>query len=852
VVAPPSSALSEQSDEIAAISQSLIADELIVFPVRHHSPASAWHLDRLIAEKKPSVLLVEGPTSFTPLIPLLTHTEARFPLAIYTYAVFAPTEKDNADIAAGKPGKAETLEKADMARRAAYYPFCEYSPELVGLRAAAKSGIEARFIDLDFADQCAIEAEEDESPRDGNFDQHSLLSEERYRKSRYLSALATQMGCRNHEELWEHLFEIPATTQSTDAHVASVVAYCHLARIECSHDELTRDGTLAREAEMAWHIGDAIKRRTAGDGPVLAVVGGFHAVVLPQVVAASIEKNTKRPMPAKGARKAEDAASALIRYSFDRLDRLNGYASGMTSPVWHQRIWDIWNRARLSDRANVDASVRARRDVVLTLLFDIAIELREKHKLPIPMPAMAAAYEQALKLAGLRNRMAPAREDLTDAIISCFVKGEADADGAIVLATTRRMLSGNTMGKVPPGAQTPPLVRDVEYRLRRQRLKIDEAEPRRSVLDIYRRPEHRVTSRLFHGLNLLAVPMATRTAGPDFVRGSGLDKLQEHWEYLYSASTEAALVEASVYGTTLPLAVANRFVARVEHFESSSATHANGAAALLVEACLLGLHDHLAGLVAILARAIASDPEFVSVVAAVSTTALLWESREPLEARDVEAIPIVLQAAYERAIYLARGMQAVPDDASSTISALMRLRETLTSLAGQTLDDSLYWTMVETLQRESMVAAIRGAATGLLYCTERIADAELATMVDGNLGGLRGPQDAVAFLRGVLQTAREVAWQQRDLLRMIDLRLRDWGEDTFVRLLPELRLAFSEMTPKETDRIAEAVAKLNDANDLGKLVHYDLSVEELQVNIAIAQKMREVISSDGLSQWVSP
>ena len=63
--------------------------------------------------------------------------------------------------------------------------------------------------------------------------------------------------------------------------MTDLAAYCHLARIECSDAELNADGTLQREAEMAWHIRQALAERREGDGPVLAVVGGFHAVALP-------------------------------------------------------------------------------------------------------------------------------------------------------------------------------------------------------------------------------------------------------------------------------------------------------------------------------------------------------------------------------------------------------------------------------------------------------------------------------------------------------------------------------------------------------------------------------------------
>ncbi|MBV8605714.1 MAG: hypothetical protein JO224_13585 [Pelomonas sp.] len=816
-MSPPS------TDAMRALGARLRTPELIVFPVRHHSPASAWQLQALLAQLRPAAVLVEGPAAFTPLIPLLVHAEARMPLAVYTYAV--------QQAGAGAPEQ----------RRAAYYPFCDHSPELVALRAAAAQGVPARFIDLDYAQQCRLEAAgAAEAPDDAA---QSLLDERHYRRSQALAALARRLGCRDHEELWEHLFEVPAATRTLDAHLADMAAYCRLARDECSDAALRADGTLQREAEMAWHIRQALDARRDGDGPVLAVVGGFHAVALPDL----LDRPVQRPEVPGNRGGSGDAASALIRYSFDRLDRLNGYAAGMTSPAWHQRGWEL---ALKHAKAGLPVGPKLREELALSFLFDIAAELRERVGLPLPLPALTAAFEHALRLARLRERPAPVREDLLDAVTSCFVQGDVDAEGALVLAVSRRALGGQAMGRVPPGGSTPPLVRDFEVRARRQRLKIDDAQPRRLVLDLYRRAEHRVTSRLLHGLGLLGVPLATRTAGPDFVNGIGLDRLQEHWDYAHSAATEAALVEASVYGTTLPLAVANRFDARLERFENGQASRdAKTAAAFLTQACVLGLHEHLPRVAAILAQAAAADASFESLAAAAGSLGLLRESREPLEARELGELPQLLRAAFERAVYLGRELRG--GDGAGVVDGLARLRELLLSEAGRDLDATLYWSMVETLRTAHEAALTRGAAAGLLYSAGRLADAALAEALAGHLNGMLAPREAVAFLRGLLQTAREAAWQQPALLQVLDATLQQWDDAAFVANLPELRLAFAQMTPKETDRIAAAVAQLHGHDDLGRLVNYELSAAQLQAHLDCSGRLADTLAADGLADWVT-
>lgn len=54
---------------IAALRQwgaRLITPELIVFPVRHHSPACAWQLKALLARTPVSAVLVEGTAQLHP------------------------------------------------------------------------------------------------------------------------------------------------------------------------------------------------------------------------------------------------------------------------------------------------------------------------------------------------------------------------------------------------------------------------------------------------------------------------------------------------------------------------------------------------------------------------------------------------------------------------------------------------------------------------------------------------------------------------------------------------------------------------------------------------------------------
>jgi hypothetical protein len=799
--------------QVRALAAALVTDELVVMPVRHHSPVCALQVRRVIEERRPSVVLVEGPRSFTPMIPLLTHPDARMPLAVYSYAVRQSTTGEE--------------------RWAGYYPFCDYSPELVALRDAAVHGIPSRFVDLDFAEQRLAE----EAPQNEDGEGVSLLDERHYRHSAGLRLLAERLGCRDDEDLWELLFEADASTAATAEHLERVTAYCLLARQDHTDADLVADGTAAREAEMAWHIATAVQQRSRGDGPVLVVVGGFHAVALPALLA---DPPQRPDIPLQGI----TADSALIRYTFERLERLNGYGAGMTSPAWHQLLWEHLTAPTAGEQPRVAAT--------LTALLDITQDLRVRHQLRVPVPSVSAAFGQALELAALRGRPAPLRSDLLDAVGSCFVKGDMDVEGAQVQLASRRTLTGDSVGTVPPGAGTPPLVHDALSRLRRQRLRVDALDRQSTSLDIYRRPGHRETSRLLHGLQLLGVPFANRVAGPDFVHGLGLGRLQERWEYLWSPVTEGALVEASVLGSTIPSAVTAKFDDVLSKYrESGDRASAAAAVALLSRACVLGLHRQVQGTLELVRESIAADASFVGVAAALTQLAMLWESREPLEARRLDDLPALVRTTYERVIYLGRDLQGKESEPRQAAQALVQVRELLVAEVGGELDAELYWQLVERIRTGHEVPFVRGAATGVAYSSGRLGSAELAGHVSGHLAGGVRPGEAVGFLSGLLMTAREAAWQEHELLAGLDRRLTDWDQATFVQHLPELRLAFADLTPVETDRVAQSVATLHGLEDIGPLTRRDVGEDDLHRHLAVSRQVAGLLIRDGLGAWSS-
>lgn len=161
--------------------------EIMLLPVRHHSPACAHQIKKIIAEWKPNAVLVEGPDNANALLPVMLHGDTRAPFAIY-YAYHDKAEKIS----------------AEQAHYKCYYPFLDYSPELVALREAHRNMTDVSFIDLSYGDILAASANkvsEGEPPR--NYNDDYLLA-----RNGYIERLCEKAGLRSFDEFWEKYFEI--------------------------------------------------------------------------------------------------------------------------------------------------------------------------------------------------------------------------------------------------------------------------------------------------------------------------------------------------------------------------------------------------------------------------------------------------------------------------------------------------------------------------------------------------------------------------------------------------------------------------------------------------------------------
>jgi hypothetical protein len=98
----------------------------------------------------------------------------------------------------------------------------------------------------------------------------------------------------------------------------------------------------------------------------------------------------------------------------------------------------------------------------------------------------------------------------------------------------------------------------------------------------------------------------------------------------------------------------------------------------------------------------------------------------------------------------------------------------------------------------------------------------------------------------MLHSCREVAWQNRELMKSVDTLMDNWEEQEFMQALPEIRLAFADLTPRETDQVAELIAGFYGKKDLGELIQREISEEALHFCLKLDKIVQKSIQEDQL------
>ncbi len=769
-------------DALAARVDAVLNDELYWFPVRHHSAAVARHLEKVIAQRQPKVVFIEGPAEAQALIEFVVDADTKPPVAIYS------SYRDDNNVL-GLAGVASPA--VDIAPRfACWYPLLAYSPEFIAMHAAKKINADVVFIDLphyalikpksEQADEpaaevvAAEEAEQKSEPYATTPHDDELIT-----GSGFYQTLARVAGYRSWNEAWDSLFEIGEVTTDTERFRRELATFCAAARATTPASRIENDGTLERERHFMQTIRETLARRKLKATDALVVCGGFHLFL-------DRDDSTPPPSAPEGT-----VYATVVPYSFFRFSDLSGYGAGNRAPAFYQTNWDLMRADRESDvlpEHVVAILKRARKEGHATSSAD-----------------GVSVTQHARMLAGLRGRPTPILDDIEDAIMTCSCKGDPADEGLALRRAIDATNIGTKVGKVTSKLGRLPIVHDFFAQLSDHDLGEVLGHERlvRFELD-KRKPADERRSVLFHRLRFLEVPLAAMTAEPGAEASAGL-LFRERWALKWNPKVETHLVEQTLLGDSIEAAVLSKLH---EQFAVDS-QHAGATCAHLRRALDMDLPHLVAEVQTACSSAVDADPQFVSLGTALGHLTVIDRYAVYRNLRRAELGELITRC-FDRACFALPDVASAPQEQQAEIvSTLQALSEVVLKGDREDIDRNVFTTHLRMAADLSTVPYLRGAFLGLLAELREITPAELAAQVSAFAQS--SPDQMVFagdFLEGVLAVSRTSVMLGADsLVAAIDQLLRAAEWDVFLTMLPRLRAAIDRLHDRQVDSLAACVAR---------------------------------------------
>ena len=765
------------------------------FPVRHHSPACAYHLKKTIEDYKPETILIEGPSDANFLMEYMTDENTTAPFCIYSSYIDKSGEKCRS-----------------------YYPFLDYSPEFVAIKKSNELKINCFFIDMPFG--YIIENSENNINK-------KLISiydkdNNKFNVNDYTSRLTKKSGLKSFAEFWERDFEIKGILKNSEYFIKSVFALGYYMRLIESEDIETKN----REYFMAKNIKEFIDKKS---GRILVITGSFH-------VKGIIDKlkdfeNIEKEFNKLKKYNIQNSSNYLIPYSFEEADQRKGYVAGIEYPAFYNNIWK---------KLNEDLIENIYTETVKSFIIKAAGINRDYYNINIP--DCINAYYMAINLAKLRGKNNAGVYELIDAVKSAFVKGEISLENTGNIELMMKLLSGIANGKVSSKSIVPPVVLDFRNLCKTHRIRIDKTETTESILDIIKDKNHFEKSKFFHKMRFLDIGFCKLIKGPDYIEKKDKNLAREIWKYKYNSQVEASLIDKSVYGTSVEELCLNFIKDKLK-----SRLNAEEISKLIIESTVMGLYNFLIDNYNEIENIILSDNDFISLCKALDNFSYLINiekingniNKDRKIFFNVDIVSKIKSLSKHAFILATQNMETIKNfDEETALKYSIYIKNLfIYTLENEDFDcKEIFNEKIDSMIQNTFGSShIYAVCLSIKYKSGGIDLKEFASIISNFLETAETEKVAY-FLNGIFLIARDILFINDNLINEIDKTIKNIEENKFIEILPNLRFAFTNLTPTETERLSSIIAKLYQTKESNA---ENITEEEIEKARDIDKKIEE-------------
>ncbi|OXM56755.1 hypothetical protein CFP71_11490 [Amycolatopsis thailandensis] len=561
-----------------------VREPLEIFPVCHHSPASAVAMARRLREKQPKVVYLELCEDMAPLLTELRN--CRLPVAVQAFAT---------DVK-GFP--------AEWAPLSVVAPITEASAEYQAIAYALDTpGVELVLVDRSADhvfqwDEREPSPDPDAPPAEEEAALHGdavgvEIGDLRPRFAELEEHLLRHGRVRHWSEWWHQYVELPLGDSDHDTYRQVMFLIGSLFRRLAPGDTRRVRVDEDRERYMWTRMREHLAASGADPADCLYICGAFHAasrvaefgvegtdgfVISPRSgstwqygLIPSSHASIEAQFGLAGGSvsiAATEWAKNLKRTKVKQF-QLEGQVGGpkrkkaaelpapTTDPVASDQLSGFLQRSPVLDKLD-EAEL-------LGWSVEIVRAARRNGYLSSTADAIAV-FETSILLAGLRDRAKPTPYDFQDAAVTCIEKdvvpGRRDVRRLVEI-----MMGGDRIGQVGYDA-LPPLARDVHDRLEPLNLKLQQRGVQRALLDIASRPELEPCSDLLWMLRYLMPHGAARPIMGE--RRLGERPIQESWD-LALGTHQRALIELGYEGVSIEQVLEQRLRRAAYHPQATAA-----------------------------------------------------------------------------------------------------------------------------------------------------------------------------------------------------------------------------------------------------------------------------------------
>ncbi|PWJ95136.1 hypothetical protein C7380_10791 [Oceanotoga teriensis] len=727
------------------------------FPIRHHSIISSNFLKKALKEYKPKTILIEGPSDANKHIQNIAKSKP--PISIY--------------------GINQNIENIGI-----NYPFFNTSPEYIAIKYAYEKKIETKFIDIPI------------------YDYQIIKEKQNFEYSQYIKEIIKKLKLKSFDEFYEKYFEINLQSKTIENYIKQMLAYCEITR------KLTPTQTFnqLREKYMAENI---IKYSTE---KTLIITGGFHTVILPELIKTQIKISKKEINKITDKNK-----NYLIPYNTKNISSLNGYPAGINYPEY--------SKIMLKNSMNTTQTFT-----------EILIKYAQKNKIKTPMSKIIDGINMANGLAKIRKKIKPGVYELIDSSVTTYSDSIYYDDSEQIKQNFKKFLIGENYGKTYDETTLPPIVQDFILTTKKYKIK----ENSIITLNILNSEKALQKSIYLYKLDYLNIEYSTQTKGINLYKIDLNQNINQTFKITNKEKIIHQLIDNAYLGNTID----NCINTKIKNQLKNSTNLYQSINILKIMTILKNKTNEIYKKIN---EYIINEHNISNMIDSFYELINIINYSKTFNQNIEEDIKIIINNLYIKILTQIKTIDKINIKLENKISNFINELNTFINNNNIIkLNKKIFINTLKIITKKTWTSSLKGISVSIQYTQNIIEEKQLYKIINNNFKTTEfGIIHTSNFLKYLIINNHQILFKDDKFIKIINQFIETLTEEQFFQILPELRKIFINLKPIETVKLSQKIKNLNNTTE-NILIQINTTQQQIINNIKIQKKAIETLEKRGI------